>query len=85
MARVLPVRSVQFSGRTRAASHSRGSAFSNSTPYQPAAGSRSVASMQASVKRTGLGLRGFPNHTHFRLEDPRVWEWDGCLIGMIVE
>ena len=40
---------------------------------------------EASVKRTGLGLRGFPNHTHFRLEDPRVWEWDGCLIGMIVE
>lgn len=40
---------------------------------------------EARVKRTGLGLRGFPNDTHFSLEDPRVWEWDGCLIGMIVE
>lgn len=40
---------------------------------------------EASVKRTGLGLQGFPNDTHFRLDDPRVWEWDGCLIGMIVE
>lgn len=40
---------------------------------------------EASVKRTGLGLQGFPNDTRFRLDDPRVWEWDGCLIGMIVE
>lgn len=40
---------------------------------------------EAGAKCTGLGLQGFPNHTHFSLEDPRVWEWDGCLIGMIVE
>lgn len=40
---------------------------------------------EAQVKCTGLGLRGFPNRTHFRLDDPRVWEWDGCLIGMIVK
>lgn len=40
---------------------------------------------EASVKLTGLGLQGFPNDTRFRLDDPRVWEWDGCLIGMIVE
>lgn len=40
---------------------------------------------EAQVKLTGQGLRGFPNDTHFSLEDPRVWEWDGCLLGMIVE
>lgn len=40
---------------------------------------------EARVKLTGLGLQGFPNNTAFSLEDPRVWEWDGCLIGMIVE
>ena len=40
---------------------------------------------EAQVKLTGQGLRGFPNGTHFSLEDPRVWEWDGCLLGMIVE
>ena len=40
---------------------------------------------EAQVKLTGQGLRGFPNGTHFTLEDPRVWEWDGCLLGMIVE
>ena len=39
---------------------------------------------EAQAKHTGLGLQGFPNHTHFSLDDPRVWEWDGCLIGMIV-
>ena len=31
------------------------------------------------------GLQGFPNHTHFDLDDPRVWEWDGCLVAMLVE
>ena len=38
---------------------------------------------EAQVKFTGHGLRGFPNHTHFDLSDPRVWEWDGCLVAMI--
>ena len=39
---------------------------------------------EAQAKRTGLGLQGFPNHTHFDLNDPRVWEWDGCLVAMVV-
>lgn len=38
---------------------------------------------EAQVKYTGQGLRGFPNHTHFDLQDPRVWEWDGCLVAVI--
>lgn len=39
---------------------------------------------EAQAKFTGLGLRGFPDHTHFDLTDPRVWEWDGCLVAVIV-
>ena len=40
---------------------------------------------EAEAKLSGQGLRGFPNHTRFRLDDPRVWEWDGCLIAMLTE
>ena len=38
---------------------------------------------EAQVKYTGQGLQGFPNRTHFDLTDPRVWEWDGCLVAVI--
>lgn len=38
---------------------------------------------EAAVKLTGEGLRGFPNHTDFSLSDPRVREWDGCLIAVM--
>lgn len=40
---------------------------------------------EAFLKCRGTGLQGIPNHTAFSLSDPRVWEWDGCLVGMIVE
>lgn len=38
---------------------------------------------EASVKLTGEGLRGYPNHTNFSLEDPRVTEMDGCLVAVL--
>ena len=38
---------------------------------------------EAAVKLSGEGLRGYPNHTHFSLEDPRVTELDGCLIAVM--
>lgn len=38
---------------------------------------------EAAVKLTGEGLRGFPNQTDFTLSDPRVREWDGCLIAVM--
>lgn len=38
---------------------------------------------EAEVKCSGLGLRGYPNHTNFRLDDPRVQELDGCLVAVI--
>ena len=37
---------------------------------------------EAQVKRTGDGLRGYPNKTDFFLEDPRVTEMDGCLVAV---
>ena len=40
---------------------------------------------EAAVKCTGEGLRGYPNHTAFSLNDPRVREIDGCLVAVIEE
>ena len=38
---------------------------------------------EAWAKYTGEGLRGYPNHTNFSLEDPRVTEIDGCLVAVV--
>lgn len=38
---------------------------------------------EASGKASGEGVRGYPNHTDFSLEDPRVQELDGCLVAVI--
>lgn len=38
---------------------------------------------EAAAKLTGEGLRGYPNHTDFRLDDPRVQEMDGCLVAVL--
>lgn len=40
---------------------------------------------EAAAKYTGEGLRGYPNHTRFSLEDPRVKQMDGCLVAVITE
>ena len=40
---------------------------------------------EAEAKRTGEGLRGYPNHTNFSLDDPRVTELDGCLVAVMEE
>ena len=40
---------------------------------------------EAGAKRSGEGLTGFPNHTSFRLNDPNVHEWDGCLVAVSTE
>ena len=40
---------------------------------------------EAAVKRSGEGLRGYPNHTNFSLDDPRVMEMDGCLVAVMEE
>ena len=38
---------------------------------------------EAQAKLTGQGLNGYPNHTTFSLDDPRVTIQDGCLLAVI--
>ena len=40
---------------------------------------------EAAAKLSGEGLRGYPNHTSFSLEDPRVFEADGCIVAILTE
>lgn len=40
---------------------------------------------EAEVKCSGLGLRGYPNHTNFSLDDPRVQVMDGCYVAVICQ
>ena len=38
---------------------------------------------EAAAKLSGEGLRGYPNHTNFSLDDPRVTKMDGCLVAVL--
>ena len=38
---------------------------------------------EAAAKLSGEGLRGYPNHTDFSPEDPRVQMLDGCLVAVM--
>lgn len=38
---------------------------------------------EAAAKLSGEGLRGYPNHTDFSLDDPRVTETHGCLLAVV--
>lgn len=38
---------------------------------------------EAAAKCSGEGLRGYPNHTQFFLDDPRVTEMDHCLVAVV--
>lgn len=38
---------------------------------------------EAAVKCTGEGLRGYPNQTDFRPDDPRIQVMDGCVVAVI--
>lgn len=40
---------------------------------------------EAAAKLSGEGLRGYPNHTDFSPDDPRVMELDGCLVAVLEE
>lgn len=40
---------------------------------------------EADAKRTGEGLRIYPNHTNFSLDDPRVQEIDRCLVAILTD
>ena len=38
---------------------------------------------EAAAKLSGEGLRGYPNHTDFSLDDPRVFEENGCFVAVL--
>lgn len=38
---------------------------------------------EAAAKLSGEGLNGYPNHTDFSPDDPRIWEQDGCIIAIL--
>ena len=40
---------------------------------------------EASVKLTGEGLNGYPNHTDFSPDDPRIQIIDGCYVAVLTE
>lgn len=40
---------------------------------------------EAAAKLSGEGLKGYPNHTDFSLEDNRVFEKDGCIVAVLTE
>ena len=40
---------------------------------------------EAAAKYSGEGLRGYPNHTNFSLDDPRVRLQDDCLLAVITD
>ena len=40
---------------------------------------------ECAAKLSGEGLRGYPNHTNFSLDDPRVTILDGCLVAVMEE
>ena len=40
---------------------------------------------EASVKLTGEGLGGYPNHTDFSPDDPRIQIIDGCYVAVFTD
>lgn len=38
---------------------------------------------EAAAKLSGEGLRGYPNHTDFSPDDPRITEMNGCLVAVM--
>ena len=40
---------------------------------------------ECAAKLSGEGLRGYPDHTDFSLDDPRVTLIDGCLVAVMEE
>ena len=40
---------------------------------------------EAAAKLSGEGLRGYPNHTNFSLEDPRVRQMEDCLVAVLTD
>jgi len=54
-----------------------------SSPDKRAALLRLWVLKEAAAKLTGEGLRGYPKHTDFDPDDPRVTEMNGCYVAVI--
>ena len=55
----------------------------NSAADKPAALLRLWVLKEAAAKLSGEGLRGYPNHTDFSPDDPRVTQRDGCYLAIL--
>ena len=40
---------------------------------------------EAAAELSGQGLRGYPNHTDFSPDDPRVRELEGCVVAILTD
>ena len=40
---------------------------------------------EAAAKLSGEGLKGYPNHTDFSLDDPSVFQREGCLVAVLTD
>lgn len=40
---------------------------------------------EAAAKCAGTGLQGYPTHTNFSLDDPRVQILNGCFVAVVTE
>ena len=40
---------------------------------------------EAAAKLSGVGLRGYPSHTDFSLDDPRVFDQEDCLVAILTD
>ena len=40
---------------------------------------------EAAAKLSGQGLKGYPNHTNFSLDDLRVRHMEGCLVAVLTD
>ncbi len=40
---------------------------------------------EAAAKLSGEGLRGYPNHTDFHPDDPRIMEMNDCYVAVLEE
>ena len=40
---------------------------------------------EAAAKLSGEGLKGYPNHTNFSLDDPRVRQMEDCLVAVLTD
>ena len=56
-----------------------------SATHQPLALLKLWVLKEAYFKYLGTGINGWPNHTNFSVDDPRVTQLHGCLLAVVQE